>query len=285
MRAPSPHLPRIALVLLSRRASLGTHTPSPDPARHPGPVAQIAAAAAAINGADTAWVLVSSALVLFMSIPGLALFYAGLVREKNALQTLTMCFVLVATISVLWTVCGYSLSFAPGSDFIGGLSKAFLNGVTATSVTQTIPEALWFIFQGTFAIITPGLMVGAFVERMKFSSFLVFTTLWSLLVYCPICHQVWGGGFLGQMGVLDFAGGIVVHITAGIGALLTCIMLGPRKQNKMTPHNLPMAITGAGMLWVGWCDAWPRPQQPLPLTPQRRRSLPLKLRLSRFAPP
>lgn len=187
-----------------------------------------------------------------MSIPGLALFYAGLVREKNALQTLSMCFVLVATITVLWTVCGYSLSFAAGSDFIGGLSKAFLNGVTSSSLVQTIPEALWFIFQGTFAIITPGLMVGAFVERMKFSSFLLFTTLWSLLVYCPICHQVWGGGFLGQMGVLDFAGGIVVHITAGIGALLTCIMLGPRRQNKMTPHSLPMAVTGAGMLWVGW---------------------------------
>ena len=173
-------------------------------------------------------------------------------RSKNALSTLVHCFVLVATGTVTWTALGYSLAFAPGTAFVGGLSKAFLSGVTLASVNQTIPELLWFIFQGTFYIITPGLMVGAFVERMKFTSFLLFTTLWSVLVYCPICHMVWGGGWLASLGVIDFAGGIVVHITAGIGALLTCIMLGPRTENKMTPHNLPMAITGAGMLWVGW---------------------------------
>ena len=216
-----------------------------------GPLASVASAAA-INGADTAWILVSSALVLFMSIPGLALFYAGLVRSKNALSVLVHCFVLVATGTLTWTAVGYSLAFAPGTAFVGGLSKAFLNGVTLASVTQTIPELLWFIFQGTFYIITPGLMVGAFVERMKLTSFLLYTSLWSIFVYTPICHMVWGGGWLASLGVLDFAGGIVVHITAGVGALLTCIMLGPRTENKMTPHNLPMAVTGAGMLWVGW---------------------------------
>ena len=173
-------------------------------------------------------------------------------RSKNVLSVLVHCFVLVATGTVTWTALGYSLAFAPGSSFVGGLSKTFLQGVTLASTNQTIPELLWFIFQGTFYIITPGLMVGAFVERMKFTSFLLFTSLWSILVYCPICHMVWGGGWLSSMGVIDFAGGIVVHITAGIGALLTCIMLGPRTENKMTPHNLPMAVTGAGMLWVGW---------------------------------
>ncbi len=182
----------------------------------------------------------------------LALFYAGLVRSKNALSVLVHCFVLVATGTVTWTALGYSLAFAPGTAFVGGLSKAFLSGVTMESVTQTIPELLWFIFQGTFYIITPGLMVGAFVERLKLTSFLLFTSLWSIFVYTPICHMVWGGGWLASMGVLDFAGGIVVHITAGVGALLTCMMVGPRTENKMTPHSLPMAVTGAGMLWVGW---------------------------------
>jgi Amt family ammonium transporter len=210
------------------------------------------AAVATIDTAATAWILVSSALVLFMSIPGLALFYAGLVRAKNALSVLVHCFVLVATGTMTWLAVGYSLSFAPGTAFVGGLSKAFLSGVTQASVANNIPELLWFMFQGTFYIITPGLMVGAFVERLKLSSFLLYTSLWSILVYTPICHMVWGGGWLASLGVLDFAGGIVVHITAGVGALLTCITLGPRKQNKMTPHNLPMAITGAGMLWVGW---------------------------------
>jgi len=165
---------------------------------------------------------------------------------------LVHCFVLVATGSITWTALGYSLPFAPGSAFVGGLSKAFLSGVTLDSLNQTIPELLWFMFQGTFYIITPGLMVGAFVERLKLTSFLLFTTLWSIFVYTPICHMVWGGGWLSTLGVVDFAGGIVVHITAGVGALLTCILLGPRTENKMTPHNLPMAVTGAGMLWVGW---------------------------------
>jgi hypothetical protein len=228
-----------------------------------GPLATVANAAV-INGADTAWILVSSALVLFMSIPGLALFYAGLVRSKNALSVLVHCFVLVATGTLTWTAIGYSLSFAPGTAFVGGLSKAFLNGVTQASVTNTIPELLWFIFQGTFYIITPGLMVGAFVERMKLTSFLLFTSLWSIFVYTPICHMVWGGGWLASMGVLDFAGGIVVHITAGVGALLTCIMLGPRKENKMTPHSLPMAVTGAGCVRAA-CAAAPSGSPPVQL--------------------
>ena len=222
-------------------------------------------AAPKIDSGDTAWMLTSTALVLMMTIPGLALFYAGMVRKKNILATMMQSFMITCLITVVWMVAGYSLAFTNGSAYIGDFSRVMLAGFganwdkpfilgagTESAVTQTVPESVFMMFQMTFAIITPGLMVGAFVERLKFTSFLLFTSLWSVFVYTPICHMVWGGGWLASMGVLDFAGGIVVHITAGVGALLTCAMLGPRKENKMTPHNLPMAITGAGMLWVGW---------------------------------
>jgi len=197
--------------------------------------------------------------VLFMTIPGLSLFYAGLVRRKHMLSVLMQCFMTTCVMSILWTVCGYSLSFStagPGTlaPFVGGLDKAFLNGVTDASLVDTIPEALWFVFQMTFAIITPGLMIGAFVERIKLSAAMLFMVVWEVVVYFPICHMVWAGAgaYFADMGVLDFAGGIVVHVTAGISALVACIMLGPRKENSMVAHNLPLSVMGTGMLWVGW---------------------------------
>lgn len=219
-----------------------------------------------IDTGDTSWILVSTALVLFMNIPGLALFYAGLVRGKNVLSVLMHCFVLTATMTVLWLLCGYSLAFSTTGmvegtvnlkSFVGSLDLAMLRGVDNSTTEGTIPKLLHFAFQMTFFIITPALMVGAFVERMKFSSVLWFTALWNLIVYTPICHMVWGGGggYFADKGVQDFAGGIVVHITAGIGALVACIVLGPRKgypNSPMMPHNLPMTVTGAAMLWVGW---------------------------------
>eukprot|EP01023_Acetabularia_acetabulum_P065121 TRINITY_DN8586_c0_g1_i3.p1 TRINITY_DN8586_c0_g1~~TRINITY_DN8586_c0_g1_i3.p1 ORF type:complete len:590 (+),score=122.94 TRINITY_DN8586_c0_g1_i3:68-1771(+) len=218
---------------------------------------------AGIDSGDTAWILTSTALVLFMTIPGLSLFYAGLVRQRNVLSVLMHCFSITAMMTVLWTVAGYSLSFSTTgmqegvintNSFLGNLDKAFLNGVTEANAVGTIPEFLWFTFQMTFAIITPALMVGAFAERMKFSAMMLFVALFSFVVYFPVCHMVWSGpgAFFGDMGVLDFAGGIVVHITAGIAALLACVMVGPRKENKMVPHNLPMTVAGTGMLWVGW---------------------------------
>ena len=226
----------------------------------------IALAADEINGADTAWILISTALVLFMTIPGLALFYGGLVHQKNVLSVLMQCLVLTAAVSVLWLVFGYSLAFDPtgmqeGSTglhaFIGGFSRAFMTGVDGNTTWGTIPEILFFSFQMTFAIITPALIIGAFAERMKFSAMLVFSLVWLVVVYLPICHMVWGGAgsFFGDWGVLDFAGGIVVHITAGIGALVACIVIGPRMgygSTPMFPHNLTMTLTGTGMLWVGW---------------------------------
>ncbi|MCH2187904.1 ammonium transporter, partial [Myxococcota bacterium] len=226
----------------------------------------IALAADEINGADTAWILISTALVLFMTIPGLALFYGGLVHQKNVLSVLMQCLVLTAAVSVLWLAFGYSLAFDPtgmeeGSTglhaFIGGLSRAFMSGVDGNTTWGTIPEILFFSFQMTFAIITPALIIGAFAERMKFSSMLLFSLVWLVVVYLPICHMVWGGAgsFFGDWGVLDFAGGIVVHITAGIGALVACIVIGPRMgygSTPMFPHNLTMTLTGTGMLWVGW---------------------------------
>lgn len=214
-----------------------------------------------INSGDTAWMLVSTALVLFMMIPGLALFYAGLVRAKNVLSIFMQCFALTCAMSVLWLVCGYSLSFTDGSSgFIGGLSKAFLNGVTPDTVRsdcKTIPELLHFAYQMMFFLITPGLFIGAFAERMKFSAIMVFSLLWSLLVYAPCCYGVWhkAGAFLGLNGVIDLAGGIVVHITAGTAALVACIIVGPRKgfpHTPFMPHNLPFTVAGACMLWVGW---------------------------------
>ena len=219
-----------------------------------------------IDTGDTAFILVASALVLFMNIPGLALFYAGLVRRKNVLSVLMQCFVLTAVMSVLWLVCGYSMAFSTTgmeqgaknmNSFIGSFDLVMLKGVTADTAEGSIPKLLHFMFQMTFFIITPALMVGAFVERIKFSAVLWFTILWNLIVYAPVCHMVWGGdgGYFWDMGVQDFAGGIVVHITAGVGALVACIMLGPRKgypKTQMMPHNLPMTVTGAAMLWVGW---------------------------------
>ena len=216
----------------------------------------------AVNPANTAWILTATALVLFMTIPGLSLFYAGLVRRKNVLSVLMHCFMIMAVMSVLWLVCGYSLAFGEASPYWGGLAKVFAREVDASSAVgdsgKAIPEYLFMAFQMTFFIITPALMVGAFVERMKFSAMVLFTSLWAILVYAPVCHWVWGGnGFMGLLGwgTKDLAGGIVVHITAGIGALVVCIMVGPRKGYRTAqfqPHNLPMCVMGTGMLWVGW---------------------------------
>jgi Amt family ammonium transporter len=211
---------------------------------------------AALNGGNTAWILTSTALVLFMTLPGLSLFYGGLVRTKNVLSVLMQCFAIASVISILWLLAGYSIAFGPAeSGYWGGLSKALFSGVTVDSLAGDIPESVFATFQMTFAIITPALMVGAFVERIKFSSMLLFTSLWTLLVYFPVANWVWGGGWLQQMGLIDFAGGTVVHVTAGVGALVTAIYLGPRKgflTSAMLPHNLTMSFTGAGMLWVGW---------------------------------
>jgi len=210
----------------------------------------------AIDTGDTAWITTSTALVLFMTIPGLSLFYAGLVRGKNVLSVLMHCFVLTCLMSVVWLVFGYSAAFAEGNWFIGGLSKGMLSGVTPDTVSGTIPELCFFAFQMTFFIITPALMVGAFVERIRFSAMVLFTTLWAILVYLPVCHMVWGGGSMpGLDGIMDHAGGIVVHITAGVGALVAAIVIGKRQgypQTPMPPHNLPMCVMGTGMLWVGW---------------------------------
>jgi Amt family ammonium transporter len=210
-----------------------------------------------VDAGNTAWILTATALVLFMTVPGLSLFYAGLVRSKNVLSILMQCFAITALISVIWLVMGYSIAFGPAENgFWGGLDKAFLNGVTRDSVWGNIPEPLFVAFQMTFAIITPALIVGAFAERMKFSSMLLFSGLWSIFVYFPVCHWVWSEhGWLFQMGLIDFAGGTVVHVTAGVAAVLTAVLLGKRHgflTSPMMPHNLTMTITGAGMLWVGW---------------------------------
>ena len=209
-----------------------------------------------LDTGDTAWILISTGLVLFMMIPGLAMFYAGLVRTRNVLSVYMHCFGIAALITVLWTLFGYSLAFTAGNPFIGGLSKLFLSGVSPDSLSGTIPELLFFVFQMTFAIITPGLIVGAFAERMKFSAVLWFSGLWCVLVYLPITHMVWGeGGYLGAMGVFDFAGGIVVHITAGAAALVAAILVGKRAgypKQPMPPHNMTMNLVGTAMLWVGW---------------------------------
>ena len=211
------------------------------------------------SGADTAWMPTSTALVLFMTSPGLSLFYAGLVRVKNVLSVLMQCFALTALMSVLWFVMGYTLAFGSSGveqgPWIGDLGNLFLAKVTMDSMSGTIPETLFVMFQLTFAVITPALIVGGFAERMRFSAMLIFCSLWLVLVYAPICHWVWGGGWLGNMGLQDFAGGSVVHITAGVAALIAATSIGGRKgfgTTAMPPHNLTMTVTGAGMLWVGW---------------------------------
>ncbi|MEL4295032.1 ammonium transporter [Shewanella xiamenensis] len=210
---------------------------------------------AQLSGANTAWILSSSALVLLMTLPGLALFYGGLVRSKNVLSILMQCFSIAAIASILWFVVGYSIAFDTGNGFIGGLNKAFLASIGRESMSGDIPEPLFMLFQMTFAIITPALIIGGFAERMKFSAVLIFSSTWLLLVYAPITHWVWGGGWLAELGLYDFAGGTVVHITAGVAALVAAKVLGPRRgflNSAIMPHNLTMTVTGAGMLWVGW---------------------------------
>ncbi len=211
-----------------------------------------------MNGADTAWIIVATALVLFMTLPGLALFYGGLVRARNVLSVFMQCYAIACLMSVLWLVAGYSIAFGDGNAVWGGLGKMFLNGVTADSLSGTLPEVLFFAFQMTFAIITPALIVGAYVERIGFGFVLLFSGLWMLLCYAPVTHWIWGGGFLadggifGETGVKDFAGGIVVHETAGLAALIIAVMPGARKNRTTPPHNPGFVMIGAAMLWVGW---------------------------------
>ncbi len=211
-----------------------------------------------LNQANTSWILTSTALVLFMTIPGLSLFYAGLVRSKNVLSVLMQCFAITCLVSILWLAGVYSFIFADGGDmqkFIGGASKMFLPDMGTASLSGDIPETVFFMFQMTFAIITPALIVGAFAERMKFSAMMWFSALWLIIVYIPVCHWIWGGGWLADLGVMDFAGGIVIHINAGVAALVAARVIGNRHgfpTTAMQPHNMTMAVTGAGMLWVGW---------------------------------
>ncbi len=212
-----------------------------------------------MNGADTAWIIVATALVLFMTLPGLALFYGGLVRARNVLSVFMQCYAIACLMSILWLAFGYSIAFGSGtSGYWGGLDKMFLSGVTADSLSGTLPEVLFFAFQMTFAIITPALIVGAYVERVGFGFVLLFSGLWMLLCYAPVVHWIWGGGMLadggifGETGVRDFAGGIVVHETAGLAALIIAVVLGPRKIQNKPPHNPGYVVIGAAMLWVGW---------------------------------
>ncbi|PMS36460.1 ammonium transporter [Trinickia symbiotica] len=231
------------------------------------PTAPISVDSSKINSGDTAWMLTSTALVLFMTIPGLALFYGGMVRKKNVLATVMQSFAITCIVTVLWTVIGYSLAFTPGNAFIGGLSRFFLAGMnyikgdkattlTVSHLATTIPETVYFVYQMTFAIITPALITGAFADRMKFSAMIVFMSLWSIIVYSPIAHMVWEPtGWLSAAGILDFAGGTVVHINAGIAGLVCALVLGKRVgygREAMAPHNLVLTLMGAAMLWVGW---------------------------------
>jgi Amt family ammonium transporter len=210
------------------------------------------------NGADTAWLMTATALVLFMTLPGLALFYSGLVRGKNSLSVLVQCFAITALVSMLWFAVGYSLAFTDGGSanaLIGGFDRAFFQGLARGSVRGSIPETLFAMFQMTFAIITPALVIGGYAERIRFSAVLWFSALWLLLVYVPVTHWVWGGGWLADLGVMDFAGGIVVHVNAGVAALVCAVVIGRRRgfpHVPMPPHSLPLAAAGAGMLWVGW---------------------------------
>ena len=211
-----------------------------------------------LNAANTSWILTSTALVLFMTIPGLSLFYGGLVRSKNVLSVLMQCFAITCLASIIWFAFGYSLAFGDGGSmnaWIGNLDNILMGNIKEDTMAGDIPESVFALFQMTFAVITPALIVGAFAERMRFSAMLLFSALWLIAVYSPVTHWVWGGGWLGEMGLLDFAGGTVVHITAGVAALVAALVLGNRKgfpQQAMPPHNLTMTVTGAGMLWVGW---------------------------------
>jgi Amt family ammonium transporter len=229
-------------------------------AQEPAAEAAPAEAVPTLDTGNTAWMLTSMVLVLFMTIPGLALFYGGLVRTKNVLSVLMQCFVITALITIVWVVIGYSLAFTnggPWNKFAGGFEKVLMMGVDSGSISGSIPESVFMCFQLTFAIITPALIVGGFAERMKFSAVLLFMALWSVLVYSPIAHMVWGGqgAFLADLGALDFAGGTVVHINAGMAALASCLVIGKRQgfpTTAMPPHNMTMTLTGASMLWVGW---------------------------------
>ncbi|SIT37030.1 ammonium transporter [Paraburkholderia ribeironis] len=231
------------------------------------PTAPFSVDSSKINSGDTAWMLTSTALVLFMTIPGLALFYGGMVRKKNVLATLMQSFAITCLVTIVWTVVGYSIAFTPGGSFIGGFSRVFMAGMnyikgdkattlTVSHLAPTIPETVYFVYQMTFAIITPALITGAFADRMKFSAMLVFMTLWSIIVYSPIAHMVWEPtGWLATAGILDFAGGTVVHINAGIAGLVCCLVLGKRigfNKEPMAPHNLTLTLIGGAMLWVGW---------------------------------
>ncbi|MGF6545373.1 ammonium transporter [Paraburkholderia youngii] len=231
------------------------------------PTAPFSVDSSKLNSGDTAWMLTSTALVLFMTIPGLALFYGGMVRKKNVLATLMQSFAITCLVTIVWTVVGYSLAFTPGNSFIGGFSRVFMTGMnyikgdkattlTVSHLAPTIPETVYFVYQMTFAIITPALITGAFADRMKFSAMLVFMTLWSVIVYSPIAHMVWEpSGWLATAGILDFAGGTVVHINAGIAGLVCCLVLGKRVgygKESMAPHNLTLTLIGGAMLWVGW---------------------------------
>ena len=219
-------------------------------------LAPVAATADTLDSANTSWMITATALVLFMTLPGLSLFYGGLVRSKNVLTILMQCFAICCIASLFWLVIGYSLAFSEGNAFVGGLSNVMLVNVTENSLSGDIPETVFVMFQMTFAIITPALIIGAFAERTKFSAVVLFTILWLLVVYAPVTHWVWAeGGWLYDMGLLDFAGGTGVHITAGTAALVAALVIGPRRgfpTQAMPPHNMTMTMTGAGMLWVGW---------------------------------
>ena len=250
---------------LSRWTVIGALTLSAQSAWADAPTEPFLVGLDKISSGDTAWMLTSTALVLMMSIPGLALFYGGMVRKKNVLATLMQTFAITCMVTLLWWAIGYSWAFTPGSAFLGGTSRAFFNGMTfmhdpaklsVSHLAPTIPETVYAMFQLTFAAITPALIAGAFADRMKFSAMLVFMAAWSLLVYCPIAHMVWEPtGWLSKAGVLDYAGGTVVHINAGIAGLASCLVLGKRLgygREKMAPHNLTLTLIGASLLWVGW---------------------------------
>ncbi|WP_370691620.1 ammonium transporter [Herminiimonas sp.] len=259
---PAPPLTMPAPMIVEPAAAT---PPTPEPASEAPMTKPTLVDASKINSGDTAWVLAATALVLFMTIPGLALFYAGMVRKKNVLTTMAHSFVVTCLVTIIWVVIGYSLAFTPNSPYIGGLDRVLLNGMdffketgklTVSEIAPTIPESVFVMFQMTFAIITPALITGAFAERMKFSALLMFITLWSIFVYSPVAHWVWEPtGWLAARGILDFAGGTVVHINAGVSGLVAALIIGPRLgfgKEPMPPHNLVLTVIGASMLWVGW---------------------------------